>query len=159
MLVQDFFSTIAENKETLRLFERIMRPSKSKVPFQLSVNYPESNKKYEILEWNASEKITQKRKLIESYKKFFANESLYQKIIEKIDQDIDIEEFGMLMISNINIINEIAPEFIQFQLRGAIGILFSKNNPDPFTVKLEKANDFREALTQKIWVRICNCSG
>lgn len=154
LLVQDFLSTIAENKETVRLFERIMRPSKSKVPFQISVSYPESNKKYEILEWNANEKSSQKKKLIQSYQKFFANEALFEEIFDKIEQDIDIDEFGMLTISNINIIHEISPEFIQFQLRGAIGTLFRKDNPDPFNSKLETSIEFRDALSQKIWVRI-----
>lgn len=154
LLVQDFLSTIAENKETLRLFERIMKPSKAKVPFQLAVSYPESNKKYEILEWNANEKNTQKKELVQSYRRFFANEALYEEILEKIEHDIDVDEFGMLTISNINIIHEISPEFIQFQLRGAIGTLFSKSCSDPFTENLEKATEFRDALSQKIWVKI-----
>jgi hypothetical protein len=152
LMAQDFISIMSENPESTRSFRHFIK--NSKVPLQISVSYPESNKKFEILEATVFDRTPQKKKLIDSYRKFFSDDLLYQKIIDKIEKEFDIKEFGILTMSNINIIHEVSADFITIQVRKGIDEMFAKEHSNPFDQEFERAEEFRNALTQKVWIEI-----
>jgi len=55
----------------MRFLERIMKKSES--PLQTSLTYPDSQKKFEIIEIDARANKENRRRLIKSYKDFFLN--------------------------------------------------------------------------------------
>lgn len=101
----------------LRAYTTVLK--KSPVPLmQMSINYADSNKKFKTIEDSSllAESSGHHGTLLRQYDIFFG-ESRDSEIIEKINESIDIPEFGILTLTNINIVQEILPQFIDIKLR------------------------------------------
>ncbi|GEM_PF-4032046 len=129
---------------------------KSRSPLQISLTYPDSQKKFEIIEIAAKANEKQRERLIKAYKDFFLNEDTVKRIMEKIEKEVDLKEFGRLAFSNINIVHEILLEFISFELKKAFedillkGREIAQNSVENFY----SSKDFRNALSQRIILNI-----
>lgn len=115
---------------TRRAIERILL--KTKVPLlQLSINYADSDRKFKNIEEAClvATDLSLQTMLIENYRVFFG-QPRDKQIILKIKEQIDLEEFENLTLSNINILHEILTEFISIKSRDDFNNLFNIEDDD-----------------------------
>lgn len=103
-------------KDTLlRDWYNDMRRTHSPMPIQLILNQSyDSEQRYLITE--SYLETGDKQDLYKAYSKFFLQDA-YEIILDRIEEEIDIEEFAILAQSNINIIQEVLPDFVNRQLQ------------------------------------------
>jgi len=136
-----------------RLYSNIL--NKMQVPLiQLSINYADSSKKFKAIEDSSllSEHTGHQDRLYKIYDGFFGEER-DSEIIEKIRKNIDIFEFGMLTLSNINIVQEILPGFINLKSRQEFEKILNKE------ISQEKCEDLssfkrREIMRSRIYQKL-----
>jgi len=145
-----------------RMYSNVLK--KMQVPLiQLSINYADSNRKFKAIE-DASvltEYSNHHEKILKIYDDFFG-ENRDSKIIEKITKNIDISEFGMLTLSNINILQEVLPEFINIKSRQEFEKTLNRTNTpeneEDTTEIVEKLSSLkrRELLKKRIFRKLLN---
>lgn len=138
----------------MRFLERIMKKSKS--PLQISLTCPDSQKKFEIIKIAAKANKEHRRRLIKAYKDFFLSEHTVKRIINRIEREVDLKEFGRLALSNINIVHEILPEFISSELKRAFEnvLLKGREITENSVENLYSSKDFRSILNQRVILNI-----
>lgn len=146
LLAADFFSTILQDSDVRRYFMRRKAP----IPIQLHTSYTESYKKFEVLDIAANSEQISKKSLLMAYENFF-NESLENKIINRIESEIDIQAFGRLAFSNINIIYEVLPEFIKEGTNSFFNEVFQKRSDNK---KKSNSQDYRSSLMKNVMRKI-----
>lgn len=146
LLATDFFSSILHDQDVRLYFLRKNAP----LPIQLHTSYPESIKKFEVLDLAANSGQINKQSLLNAYDNFFG-ESLENKIIVRIENEIDIQAFGRLAFSNINIIYEILPEFIKHGTNSFFDEVFYKG---PTNKIKSNSRDYRAALMNNVMKKI-----
>jgi len=146
LLAADFFSTILQDSDVRRYFMRRKAP----IPIQLHTSYTESYKKFEVLDIAANSEQISKKSLLMAYENFF-NESLENKIINRIQSEIDIQAFGRLAFSNINIIYEVLPEFIKEGTNSFFDEVFQKRLDNK---KKSNSQDYRSSLMKNVMRKI-----
>ena len=133
-----------------RLYSNVL--NKMQVPLiQLSINYADSNKKFKAIEDSSiiSEHSGHQDRLYKIYDDFFGKER-DPMIIEKIRKSIDVPEFGMLALSNINIVQEILPGFINIKSRQELDKMLTKK-ASPETCEDLSSFKRREAMRSRIY--------
>jgi hypothetical protein len=128
----------------LRDFWSEMQRSHTPMPIQLVLNQSyDSDQRFTITE--SYLETGYKNDLYKAYKKFFL-EKAYTKILERIDEEIDVDEFAILAQSNINIIQEVVPDFINRRLQKEFEIMISQGeNKDDF-IPESSFQQYREQL-------------
>lgn len=110
---------------------------------------PASNTKYEILE-QGIKNTKNESKLMSAYKSFFNSEELYKNIMSRIDNEINLNEFEYLCLSNLNIIQEVLPKLIDKALQESveeiIGIESKTQKKDGF----KTFKEYKQSLTHKV---------
>ncbi|MFA4877043.1 MAG: hypothetical protein WC586_06485 [Methanoregula sp.] len=126
-----------------------MQRSHTPMPIQLVLNQSyDSDQRFTITE--SYLETGYKNDLYKAYKKFFL-EKAYMKILERIDEEIDVEEFAILAQSNINIIQEVVPDFINRRLQKEFDIMISQGeNKDDF-IPESSFQQYREHLKIQIF--------
>lgn len=118
--ILDSLQFLAENDNAVNVISRIIRRSGSNTPILFNLTYPDSNKKFNLIE-AAAEVDTKKRgELMKAYKHFFDGEETFNTIIKRVNEEIDIKQFGAIALGNINIFSEVLPQFINSQLKDFI---------------------------------------
>lgn len=146
LIATDFFSSILHDPEVRLYFLRKNAP----LPIQLQTSYTESTKKFEILDLAANSGQIPKKSLIDAYSNFF-NESLENKIIHRIESEIDIQAFGRLVFSNINIIYEVLPEFIKEGTNSFFDDIFYEG---PDKARKFNSRDYQLSLANSVMKKI-----
>lgn len=126
-----------------------MKRAHPPMPIQLILNQSyDSDQQFTITE---SSLVTgDKNDLYKAYKKFFL-EKAYKKILERIEEELDVEEFAILAQSNINIIQEVAPDFINRRLQKEFDNMTSiTENKDEF-IPESSFLQYREQLKTQIF--------
>lgn len=126
-----------------------MQRSHTPMPIQLVLNQSyDSDQRFTITE--SYLETGYKNDLYKAYKKFFL-EKAYTKILERIDEEMDVEEFAILAQSNINIIQEVVPDFINRRLQKEFDIMISQGeNKDDF-IPESSFQQYREQLRIQIF--------
>jgi hypothetical protein len=126
-----------------------MQRSHTPMPIQLVLNQSyDSDQRFTITE--SYLESGDKNDLYKSYKKFFL-EDAYKIILERIEEEIDVEEFAILVQSNINIVQEVAPDFINRRLQKEFDNMISKDKiPEEF-VPESSSHQYREYLKTQIY--------
>ena len=126
-----------------------MQRSHSPMPIQLVLNQSyDSDQRFTITE--SYLETGYKNDLYKAYKKFFL-EKAYTKILERIDEEIDVEEFAILAQSNINIIQEVVPDFINRRLQKEFDNMISQGeNTDDF-IPESSFQQYRDQLRIQIF--------
>ena len=126
-----------------------MTRSRRPMPIQLILNQNyDSDQKFSITE---SSLVTgDKNDLYIAYNNFFLVEA-YKTILERIEEEIDVDEFAILAQSNINIIQEVAPDFINRRLQKEFDNMTSNTeNKDEF-IHESSSQQYREQLKTQIF--------
>ena len=149
----DVIRTISKDEEISKEFRKLIRRT-NKPPINLQVTDLNSDRKYAIIE-NSILNSSYKDQLKKAYSNFFGNEKLIEDIFDKIQKDINLTEFGILTLNNINIINEVLPQLINNNLIKEIDILLSEEAEFP---KFDALNSslYRERIQIKIMKKIFN---
>lgn len=136
-------------KDTLlREWYNDMRRTHSSMPIQLILNQSyDSEQRYLITE--SYLETGDKQDLYKAYSKFFL-EDAYKIILERIEEEIDVEEFAILAQSNINIIQEVLPDFINRQLQKEFENLTFNNGEKPEIIPEASHQEYREFMKMKI---------
>ena len=126
-----------------------MQRSHTPMPIQLVLNQSyDSDQRFTITE--SYLETGYKNDLYKAYKKFFL-EKAYTKILERIDEEIDVEEFAILAQSNINIIQEVAPDFINRRLQKEFENMISKDEKKEDFIPESSSQQYREQLKIQIF--------
>lgn len=151
--ILDVIRTISKDEEISKEFRKLIRRT-NKPPINLQVTDLNSDRKYAIIE-NSILNSSYKDQLKKAYSNFFGNEKLIEDIFDKIQKDINLTEFGILTLNNINIINEVLPQLINNNLIKEIDILLSEEAEFP---KFDALNSslYRERIQIKIMKKIFN---
>lgn len=92
-----------------------------------------------------------REKLLKAYNRFFLGENTFENIMNQIEQKIDLNEFGRLMLSNINLIHEIMPEFIWLEFRRSFEAVFLGGEVEEvYRDELSTYKEFKEALNKRV---------
>lgn len=144
----DLLSRALKNTPLRDLWSEMQR-SHNPMPIQLVLNQSyDSDQRFLITE--SYLEMGDKDDLYKAYKKFFL-EKAYKKILERIEEEIDIDEFAILAQSNINIIQEVAPDFINRRLQKEFDNMTSfAENRDGF-IPESSAQQYREQLKTQIF--------
>jgi|GEM_PF-1970954 len=126
-----------------------MQRSHNPMPIQLILNQSyDSDQRFTITE--SYLETGYKNDLYKAYKKFFL-EKAYTKILERIDEEMDVDEFAILAQSNINIIQEVVPDFINRRLQKEFDNMISQGeNKDDF-IPESSFQQYRDQLRIQIF--------
>lgn len=126
-----------------------MQRSHTPMPIQLVLNQSyDSDQRFTITE--SYLETGDKNDLYKAYKKFFL-EKAYTKILERIDEEMDVDEFAILAQSNINIIQEVVPDFINRRLQKEFENMISQGeNTDNF-IPESSFQQYRDQLRIQIF--------
>ncbi len=153
----ELLKLMAEDKDIIKLFSR--RRSEGGINFSFPVSYANSDDKFNQLETYASG-IPMRKKLQRVYDSFFEDEKI-DEIIEKIKEDIDIQEFGNLCLGNINILQEVFPQLINRKLRTEVVNLYfhqeCNNEGETFHSFKKRREMFEGRITRKLMKEILGC--
>jgi len=150
----DLLPYFVKQPEVRKFYKEIL--TKVQVPLiQLSINYADSNKKFKVLDSAAiyPEYSQYHEKLINSYKSFFGKEN-EDKIFINIQKSIDLQEFGNLTLSNINIIHELLADFININSRLELEKMINTGNSEDLDMNEPSSDAYRESLKRRIFKRI-----
>jgi len=128
----DFFKMAFRDEEFRKIYYKYHK-DKRPIPIHLGVNSSlTSDQKYALLELSAEDpSVSYKKELLsKAYHEFFLDIA-DREITERIYKEIDVQEFGILAISNISIVQEVLPDFINVKLQNAIGNLHSEAEIEP----------------------------
>lgn len=150
----DFFKMAFADIEFREIYNKYSKERRP-IPIQLGLsNNLSSDQKYSLLELiaeNPSESY-KKELLSDAYEKFFSDIA-YHKIIKRIHNEIDTQEFGILAMSNINILQEVLPDLINIKLQKAFDNItmdteIKPNIPEPISQL------YRQYLLEKVNVQL-----
>lgn len=150
----DLLKSLSQNKEATQLMFRFI--SKQKVPFSINLTSQDSNTKFQTLDFAAESNPLRKKDLHEIYVYFFSDKSRINEIIDCVDNEIDMTEFRLVALSNINIIQEIASKFSEYNLQDLVGKLFEENENQNDVEKIEFASyiEYKKCLRRIIYLRL-----
>jgi len=151
LIFRDVLTALSDDNKAIKSLKRLMRRNNI-VPFNVNVTYQESNKKFEIIESTA--KMANKEKLLKTeYINFFDNHGLIDKILYKIEREMDIPEYGRLLLSNINLVDEVLPQLISLSLRQNVTRMVFEL---PEIEQTEKLNSrmYRDKLDKEVMDRL-----
>jgi hypothetical protein len=141
----DLLSRILHDEYLRKLFFGLKRDHYP-IPIQLTMSYQSSDQRYLLMEMDLNENY--RDELFTVYKKFFL-EDAYRKIITRIHKEMDVEEFGILIQSNINIFQEVIPDLININLRDELDSISSGKSIEVEIPREASFKEFREYLS---WV-------
>lgn len=146
------FVIAAYNEPELKPLFRNWNKKKSPIPIQPVINYHyNSDQQYQLAEMKAKE-TDQEKELYNAYLDFFTV-TANKEINNRIKCEVDIDEFAILAQSNINIIQEVIPQFINLNLQKE----FDKITDDSVLIALPtepSATEFKEYLEKLIYSEI-----
>lgn len=144
---RDVLAALSKDKDAIKSIKHLMRRQKI-VPFNVNISYQESNTKFKIIE--STVKMAKKEKLLETaYINFFDNQTKVDKIISEIEEEIDIQEYGRLLLSNINIVYEVLPQLISRPLRQNMKSIVV-DHPNVESSRILNSRKYREILDKKV---------
>lgn len=150
----EFFRELRKDPDSFRAIKELIFPrgrKSSKPVIDLQLNYKDQNQKFESIE--SVNKFQSKLK--KSYTDFFTSEQQIENIMEIINDEIDLNEFKALVLSNINIIQEASSDFIDTNLIKSMGeSLEDKSNILKLVEKCDTASAYREVLEHIVLQRI-----
>ena len=133
--------------------KRFDRRFRDKPVINLQLVYKDSIQKFETIESRAGSDGYETM-LKNSYDDFFTENEQIENLMTEIRKEINLNEFNVLLLSNINIIQEIAPEFIGQGLNKTIGDIFGSFDESTLFDECITSADYREALVLLIMHRI-----
>jgi len=146
----DFFKKAFADKEFREIYHRYAK-GRRPIPIQIGLsNNLSSDQKYSLLELiaeNPSESYN-KELLSDAYERFFLDIAYY-KIIKRIHNEIDTQEFGILAMSNINILQEVLPDLINVKLQKAFDNI-TKNTEIKPNIPEPISQLYRQFLLEKV---------
>lgn len=149
--MKDFFMLLLEDDETRKyLFKHI-----EKTPLSVNISYQASNQKFETLDTNAKTNTRRRNDLHIAYRKFFTSEERIDEIIKIVSQEINLNDFRLLALSNINIISESLPQFTNKNFVKVVEELLSEENElDKKIINRESAKEYQQYLHNQVTVKI-----
>lgn len=149
--VKDFFITLMEDKHIRRfLFKHI-----DKTPISINLSYQGSKQKFERLDDVVKTDIKRKKQLHDSYNSFFVSSNKVNKIVDKIYQEIDMNDFRLIVLSNINIISEILPQFTNRNYKKLIeDISLEDKRVDPKNINFSSSREYKQYLHNQVFIQL-----
>ena len=118
------------------------------------ITYSESNKKFEIIEYLATIE-SRETALKNSYIGFFTSPERIDEIFNLIKQELDLREFGILILSNFNIFHEILLDFISYRFTNELLMTMDQDiDIKKLIQKSETSQEFRSIIEFEIMRRI-----
>jgi hypothetical protein len=122
--------------------------------FNLNLNYQDSNQKYTLIE-TEYEYENKKDQLIEAYNEFFLSKENINSIISKIEEEVDLDEFGLTALNNLNIFSEVLPQFANLKFRELFESVYLNESEEKNKYQdLTSHKEFRAALNAIIMRKI-----
>lgn len=154
----EILKLMAEDKDVVkRLFGK---RSGNNMTFNFPVSYANSDDRFNQLEMYALGD-PMKKKLQKVYDSFFEDERKVDEIIEKIKEEIDVQEFGNLCLGNINILQEVFPQLINRKLKIAVESLCLPrqyvDGGEAFLSFKKRREILEGKITQKLMGEITGC--
>jgi hypothetical protein len=146
----DLLKELDEDKERRQIFFELLRNTKYESVITIKEDIPTSDLKFEMIELYAVGG-EMNRKLLNAYGWYFDDEKI-DEIYSKLTVQIDFNEFTKLVLSNINIIQEILPLFVNEKFKNFFGQSLMKQDFSQF--KPQSAVEFRSQLVVKLYNRI-----
>ena len=154
-----FFKALRNESDAFEGLKKLLFPQRNdRTPRQPMINlqfsYKDSNQKFEAIESRA--KIDGHENTLEkSYEEFFAQDKRIESIKEEIEKEINVDEFFILILSNINIVQEVIPDFINQDFLKYLGNSM-ESNPKIHKVfeNCETAAEYRQSLEVIIFQKI-----
>ncbi|MDK2892232.1 hypothetical protein [Methanohalophilus sp.] len=149
--MRDFFMFMLGDEDTRKLlFKHI-----DKTPISINLSYNNSSQKFERLDIEAKRNHSRRKDLHKAYNKFFVNESRIDEIIDIISNEINLNDFRLVALSNINIISESIPQFTNNHLLSMVEELMSDSKKyDSSNIEFESANGYIQYLHYQVSIRI-----
>jgi hypothetical protein len=122
--------------------------------FNLNINYQDSNQKYTLIE-TEYEHENKKDQLIEAYNEFFLSKRNINSIISKIEEEVDLNEFGLTALNNLNIFSEVLPQFANLKFKELFESVYQNEFEEKNKYKdLTSHKEFRATLNTIIMRKI-----
>lgn len=150
----DLLKVVSENKQASQFMFRYI--SKQNVPFSINLASQDSNTKFQTLDIAAETNPSRKKDLHKIYVHFFTDEARINEIIKAVDAELDMKEFRLVALSNINIIQEITPKFSEYSLRNLVGKLFEDNEDqnDVEEIEFSSYREYKKYLRSNVYLRL-----
>lgn len=149
--MKEFFIFLLEDHESRKFFFNHI----DKTPISINLSYQNSEQKFEMLDIIAKTNTANKKNLHDAYRSFFIEDEKINKIIEKINQQINIKEFRLIVLSNINIISEIIPQFTSNNLKNFVEELYIEDNESIYkSINFESSKEYRQYLHNKVLIKL-----
>lgn len=150
----DLLKVVSENKQASQFMFRYI--SKQQVPFSINMASQDSNTKFQTLDIAAETNLSRKKDLHKVYVHFFTDEARIKEIIKAVDAELDMKEFRLIALSNINIIQEITPKFSEYSLRNLVGKLFeeNENQNDVEEIEFSSYKEYKKYFRSNVYLRL-----
>jgi len=147
----DLLRELDEDKDRRHLFFDLVRNTQYESIITIKEDIPTSDMKFEMIELYAIGGVMHE-KLNKVYRWYFDDTNRINEVYSKLTDQIDIDGFSKLVLTNINIIQEILPLFINEKFKN----FFEKSLvvQDFSQFKPRSASEFRSLLALKIYTRI-----
>jgi hypothetical protein len=143
----DLLNRVMKDTGIRALFNEMKR-THHPIPIQFILNNQyDSDQRYIIAENSLD--LGDKMNLFVAYKQFFLDVA-YEKILQRIENEIDIQEFSILAQSNINIIQEVLPDFINKGLQKEFDKIALGDHTQPEIVPEASFKEYRDYIRMKI---------
>ncbi len=147
----DFYDFVLNDPKFSKMYFASMKKNPP-ISFQPVINYQYNSDQQYLLAEMEAKRTNQETELHKAYSDFFLGIA-YDNINNKIKSEVDINEFAILTQSNINIVQEVIPQFINLKLQNG----FDKITDGSDIIALptdSSANEFKEHLKEKIYSEI-----
>ncbi len=149
----DFFKVLVENKDVAKHIFRSMR--KNGTPLSINISYQDSNQKFDVLDMAAEGNSNNRKKLHKAYKDFFCNGAKINEIIDFVNEEIDMNEFRLVALNNMNIVSEIIPQFTNYNLRDYVDELIDEcDKSDTKDIDFSSSSEYRQYLHNQVIIRL-----
>lgn len=149
----DFFKSLVENKDVAKHIFRSMR--KNGTPLSINISYQDSNQKFDVLDMAAEGNSNNRKKLHKAYKDFFCNGAKINEIIDFVNEEIDMNEFRLVALNNMNIVSEIIPQFTNYNLRDYVDELIDEcDKSDTKDIDFSSSSEYRQYLHNQVIIRL-----
>lgn len=146
----DFFISLLEEGETRKFLLKYIK----KIPISINISYQQSNQKFETLDIKSIIDTTRRKDLHEAYRRYFTSDDRINEVIEKISQEINLDDFRLLALSNINIVSELLPQFTNNNFVKVIDELLSEEQEVDKNIKFESSKEYQQYLHNQVIIRI-----
>ncbi|WP_292372486.1 hypothetical protein [Methanosarcina sp. UBA411] len=149
--MRDFFIFLMEDRNTRELFFNHI----DKFPISVNVSYQNSNQKYYVLDMAANDNANMKRNLHEAYRSFFLDPENIDELIKKINKEIDLKDFRLVVLSNINIISEIIPQFTNNNFKQLLGYIVSEDDKiNQEYIAFDSSKEYQQYLHNQVCIKL-----